>query len=116
VLTAGALFAQAGENKGIPWIEKLGGTMIRDDKAADRPIVSVNLDNTPVTSADLKLIAMLPQLQQLSLVGPLPVAGLKELAYLKDLRILALCKITDADLEGIAAMKQLQRLSRASAH
>lgn len=111
VLSGGTLFAQAGENKAISWIEKLGGTMVRDDKAAGRPVVSVNLDNTPISNADLKIIAMLPQLQQLSLVGPLPIAGLKELVHLKALRMLGLYKITDADLKGIAALKQLQRLT-----
>src|SRR5262249_21300610 len=93
--------ADEAEDRAVKAIEKLGGRIIRDEKAKGKPIVGVNLAATPVTDADLKALAGLKQLQRLDLRQThVTDAGLKELAGLKQLQKLYLnnTKVTDAGL------------------
>jgi hypothetical protein len=109
--------ADEAEDKAAKAIEKLGGRIIRDDKAKGKPIVSVYLVGGPVTDAGLKHLAGLKQLQLLVLsFTQVTDAGLKHLAGLKQLHGLYVgsTKVTDAGLEHLAGLKQLRELDLGS--
>jgi hypothetical protein len=102
VVTGTGLHAGEATDKAVKAIEKLGGTVTRDDKATGKPIVGVDLDRTQVTDAGLKMLAGLKQLQKLNLDHTrVTDTGLKELAGLKHLEVLVLSgtKVTDAGLK-----------------
>ena len=63
-------------------IEKLGGKVVRDEKAEGKPVREVDLSYKKVTDADLKELTACKQLQFLHLTHCTQVteAGLKELA------------------------------------
>ena len=46
--------ARADEASAVNAVEKLGGTVTRDDKLPGKPVIGVNLNNTRVTDAGLK--------------------------------------------------------------
>jgi hypothetical protein len=103
------------EDQAVTAIEKLGGKVVRDDKDPAKPVVTVDLSNTPVTDAGLKELAGLRGVQTLYLSGCEGVtdAGLKELAQLKGLQSLDLsgCQgVTNAGLKELAELKGLQSL------
>jgi hypothetical protein len=113
-LTPVCIRADEAENKAVKVIEKMGGTITRDKKAKDKPIVGVDLDNTIMTDAGLKHLVGLKQLRELYLrTTQVTDAGLKHLAGLKYLQTLALdeTKVTDAGLKHLAALKQLRVLN-----
>src|SRR5437879_1742866 len=68
----------------VKLVEKLGGTITRDEKQPDKPVIGVSLSRTKVTDANLKELKELNQLTTLDL-GDTNVtnAGLKELKELK---------------------------------
>ena len=75
-----AAWADDAEDKAVAFVEKLGGTVTRDDKAPSKPIIGVQLSNTYVTDAGLKELAPLKNLTWLSLGGTkVTDEGLKEL-------------------------------------
>jgi hypothetical protein len=80
------------EQTAIQAIEKLGGTITRDDKQPGRPVVAVDLSgsrNSVVTDAELKDLEELEQLQTLHLSWTqVTDAGLKNLEELEQLQTL----------------------------
>jgi internalin A len=112
LLLSGA--ARADEADAVKLVEKLGGTIKRDDKQPDKPVIEVSLVFTKeTTDADLKTLKELKQLKTLLITGPqVTDAGLKELKELKQLTQLDLLldKMTDAGLKELKELKQLTRL------
>ncbi len=101
------------EDKAVAFVEKLRGTVTRDDKATGKPVVTVSLGYTKVTDAGLKELAPLKNLTTFNLNGTeVTSAGLKELAPLKNLTNLDLwgTKVTDAGLKELANLKNLAAL------
>ena len=119
-------------------IQRLGGKVLFDEKAAGRPVYSVNfgqtgitndamksveelpelkvliLDDTKVTDAGLKCIRQLPQLRSLLLMNTgVTDAGLKNLKTLVHLETLLLdnTRVSDTGLEQIGGLTELRRLS-----
>src|SRR5262245_21350455 len=85
--------AAADAAKAEAALVKLGGRVIRDDKAADKPVVRVQLADTKATDADLAHLKAFPKLAELTLSGTnITDAGLKHLAELKNLASLSLAK------------------------
>src|SRR5262249_17962728 len=118
---------RADEAAAVAWVEKVGGSVTRDDKLPGRPVIAVALhgsilydtgveERAPyrhVTDATLKELAPLHALQQLDLHGTqVTGSGLKELAHLKNLQMLSLyrTKATDAGLKELAPLKDLRVL------
>jgi len=101
-----AVAGRADEAAAVKAIEKLGGKVTRDDKQPGKPAVSVDLDLTKVTDADLKELKELKSLQGLRL-GDTKVtdAGLKELKEVKSLQWLELggLQVTDAGVKELKA-------------
>jgi hypothetical protein len=96
--------ADEAEDKAVAFVEKLGGKVFRDEKAAGRPVVMVLLANTKVTNAGLKELAMLKKLASLNLAKTqVTDAGLKELTALKNLTVLYLggTKVTDTGAQEL---------------
>src|SRR5262249_54974808 len=110
--TAVCIRADEGEDKAVKAIEKLGGSITRDEKTKGKPIVGVDLGDTTVTDPGLKELAGLKQLQTLYLGTKVTDAGLKHLAGLKQLHSLYLSdtRVTNAGLKHLAGLKQIQRL------
>lgn len=74
----------------------------------------LSLQGLPITDADMRHIAAMPNLRVLRLSSRnLTKAGVEHLQGLKNLRVLALdgCPIGDKGLEAIAPMHKLERLS-----
>jgi hypothetical protein len=112
VILSGA--ARGDEASALKLIEQLKGTVRRDDKQNDKPVVAVRLRLTKVTDDDLKELKAFPQLADLNLSDTkVTDAGLKELKELKQLATLNLSatQITDAGLKDLQDFKQLQSLS-----
>ena len=53
--------------KAIAALKKLGGKVYRDETEPDKPVLGVDLDNTPATDEALALLELFPDLQMLSL-------------------------------------------------
>src|SRR5262249_1293565 len=101
------------EDRAAQYIAMLGGSVLRDEKQPDKPIVGVSLADTKVTDADLKSLVDLDHLWGLDLSGTkLTPTSLNALAPLKQLRSLALSRttLTDATVKQLACLTQLQRL------
>src|SRR5947209_7412588 len=81
--------ARADEASAVKAVEKLGGTVTRDDKLPGKPVIGVNLTgthDTQVTDAGLMELKDLKQLTTLYLNSTkVTGAGLKELKDLKQL-------------------------------
>src|SRR5438067_2530453 len=97
--------ARADEASAVKAVEKLGGTVTRDDKLPGKPVIGVNFNANPhvVTDAILKELKHFKQLTTLGLGGncfQVTDAGLKELADLKQLTTLGLgrTQVTDEGL------------------
>src|ERR1700733_4793066 len=67
LLAAAPLRADDAEDQAVKAVEKLGGTMVRDDNNPTRTIVEVDLSGTLVTDAGLKELAPLKGLLTLKL-------------------------------------------------
>ena len=105
--------ADDAEDKAVAFVEKLNGSLSRDEKAPGKPVVEVRLSGTKVTDAGLKELAALTKLTRLFLFKtPVTDAGLKELAPLKALTKLDLddTKVTDAGLKELATLTNLTNL------
>src|SRR5438874_4326071 len=61
--------ARADEASAVKAVEKLGGTVTRDDKLPGKPVIGVNLAGTQVTDAGLKELKDLKQLTYLDVSG-----------------------------------------------
>lgn len=94
------------EESAIAFVEKLGGTVTRDETQPGRPVIDVSLRGTNATDADLKEIAPFKNLTTLDLsLAPVTGAGMKELAPFKNLTYLFLAdtKVTDEGMKELAA-------------
>src|SRR5688572_13762631 len=98
--------ADDAEDKAVAFVEKLGGTVTRDEKQPGKPVVSVNLRYRKVTDAGVKELAVFKNLTTLHLNRTgVTDAGVKELAPLTNLTTLYLseCRgVTDAGLKELA--------------
>lgn len=111
LLSAPLTRADEAEDAAVRAVEKLGGTVSRDQTAPGAPVVVASLDKTGVADRDLKGLAGLKQLRVLNLFGTgVTDAGLKELAALKDLQGLDLrgTKVTDRGLKVLAVLQRLE--------
>jgi Leucine-rich repeat (LRR) protein len=110
--------AIVSEDEAVAALEKLGGKIVRDDRADGKPVISVKLDGSRAGDADLRNVAVLKQLRSLDLAGTGPTRmrisdqGLKELAGLERLTWLRIGgpKITDAGLAALARLRELEFL------
>jgi hypothetical protein len=106
--------AGEAEDRAVEAVQRLGGKVIRDEKAPDKPVIAVSLNTAAVTDAVLKELAGLKQLRTLDLRGTqITNTGLKELAGLQQLQELDLTdtRATCAGLQVLAGLQQLQTLS-----
>ena len=79
-----AVAGRADEATAVKMIEKLGGTVTRDNRIAGKPVVDVDLRGTKVTDAGLKELKEFKDLQTLNLAATkVTDAGLEELKELK---------------------------------
>ena len=109
VLADGGWSADA-EAKAVAAVERLGGTVTRDEERPGKPVVEVHLGFSQAADADLKELAALKRLQVLALsFTPVTDAGLKELAALPGLRKLYLndTGVTDAGMKEVARLRRL---------
>ncbi len=115
LLSAAPLYAGDAEAGAVKAVEKLGGSVVRDDTDPARPVVAVSFVAVPVTDRELKCLAALKGLKTLDLALCLGVtdAGVKELAALKVVQELNLSYTgaTDAGVKQLAALKGLKKLN-----
>jgi Leucine Rich repeat len=105
--------ADDAEDKAVQFIEKLGGSVVRDEKVDSKPVVEVCLQGTLFADADMKELAALKSLEALDLCATrFTDDGLAELTAFKRLQVLNLSctKVTDAGLKKLADVEKLQRL------
>jgi internalin A len=113
LLPSAVIRADEAEDKAAAFVEKLGGTVKRDEQKAGKPVFIVDLNSTKISDAGLKELTAFKQLQMLDLGNTnISNEGLKELAGLRRLQVLDLggTKISDAGLKELAGLQQLQRL------
>jgi hypothetical protein len=98
----------------IAAIQKLGGSVVTDAAAPDRPVIAVNLSFTDITDDGLSQLEELSQLRTLVLanVSKVSDAGLEHLKGLSELQSLSLenTKVDDAGLKQLDGLTQLQSL------
>ena len=95
--------ADDAEDKAAALVQKLGGTVVRDEKRSGQPVVEVDLSKSKVTGENLRALAPLQNLTALYLSHtPVTNADLKELAPFQKLRTLDLAytPVTDDGLSG----------------
>src|SRR6516162_7068094 len=105
--------ADDAEDKAAALVEKLGGRVQRDDKAADNPVIVVLLDDRDVTDATLKELKALRNLQTLRIAATkVTDAVIMELKEFKNLQVLVVenNKVTDAAFKELKALKNLKEL------
>jgi hypothetical protein len=110
LLVGTAARAGDGEDKAVTVIQKLGGRLTRDPKAKGKPVIHVDLGFTKMTDSGLKELAALKQLKVLFLHRTrVTNSGLKELAGLAQLEKLYLgaTQVTDAGLKELRGLKRL---------
>jgi hypothetical protein len=98
---------------------KLGGKAIRDPKAPDHPIVSIDLHGTGVRDADLAMLEGLATVHTLNLYGTrITDAGLVHLRGLTGLQTLHLneTSVGDAGLKHLEGLKNLKELGLNRTH
>jgi hypothetical protein len=102
------------QEKALAEIQKLGGHVTVDEDAPGKPVIEVNLAQTPVTDAGLTLLKALPRLQVLDLsqtqVTDAGLASLKGLDQLQSLYLLR-TNIADAGLQQLASLPNLRDLN-----
>jgi hypothetical protein len=112
ILCSSAPVRADAEDKAVEAIKKLGGSVMRDDNAAGKPVVRVDLRGTKTTDADLKELKEFKSLRTLDLFNTkVTDAGLKELKEIKSLRILYINKTevtNDAVKELLKALPDLK--------
>ncbi len=97
-------------------VEGLGGNVIRDPARAGHPVVSVELGNTRVQDADLRVLQQFPELRELHLIGTeVTDAGMREVGQLKGLQLLNLrrTRVTDQGLRELTGLVNLRTLDLA---
>src|SRR5262249_18617200 len=105
--------ADDGEDRAAAFVQKLGGTVQRDSKRPDNPVVGVALPRTRFTDADARELAAFKNLTALDLfLTEVTDAGVQELAAHKALIALDLgrTKVTDAGAKELAALTRLTKL------
>jgi internalin A len=110
VFSSAPVRADDAEDTAVAFVEKLGGNILRDEKAPGKPVVWVLMAGTKMTDAGLKELAPLKNLTTLNLTSTqVSDAGLKALAPLKNLTTLVLTgtEVTDAGLKNLAPLKNL---------
>lgn len=91
-------------------LKKIGGKFTRGPKEHGEPIVGLDLSETGITGAGMKLLAGLKKLETLKLAGvDIGDAGMKELRELKNLRSLDLTRVNLTDA-GLVYLKELPHL------
>jgi hypothetical protein len=114
LLAAAPQHGDEAEGQAVMAVENLGGTVVGDESDPAKPVIEVNLSDTPVTNTGLKQLAALKRLKSLKLNNCKGVtdAGLVELAALKELKelVISRTKVTDAGLKDLAALKGLKEL------
>ena len=76
--------ADEAEDKAVAFMKKIGGKVIRDEKAPGKPVVTVDLLGTQLTDAGLKELVAFKNLTTLHLAGTkVGDAGVKELVALR---------------------------------
>ncbi|HVS39193.1 MAG TPA: caspase family protein [Gemmataceae bacterium] len=101
------------EAKAVAVVERLGGTVTRDEERPGKPVVEVHLGFSKASDADLKELAGLTRLQVLALPSTaVSDAGMKRLATLPSLRKLYLndTGVTDAGMKDLLPLHSLQAL------
>jgi hypothetical protein len=135
-----ACFADEAEDQVAAWLVKLGGTVERDRKSAQSPVVSatlpasiddqaigriavfrhlqvLDLSQTQITNVGLRSLSELRHLRELDLLGTAiggdgckVIAGLRELHKLN----LAHTSVADGDVDALAKLPQLRELDLSS--
>ena len=113
--TARADEAPKSEADVLKLIESLGGSYVRDNDVADKPVIYVRLSATEVKDEHLKHLRLLPRVQILD-IGFTTVTdkGLDHVKALPNLKVLQLVdakKITDKGLSTLVGMKDLENLN-----
>jgi hypothetical protein len=105
--------ADDAEDKSIADINKLGGTIERDDKKPGAPVIAVDFSKKEVKDADLKCLQNLGELRSLKLDNSrITDDGLKFVKELKNLRRLTLSftAISDEGLKHLTSLSHLEFL------
>jgi hypothetical protein len=99
------------EDAAVRAVERLGGRVVRDERAKGRPVVGVDLHGTATTDADLKILLAFAHLRDLDL-GQTRItdAGLQRLGCLPELCDLTLSNTTVTD-DGLKALLGLPHLT-----
>jgi hypothetical protein len=106
--------ADTDEDKALEKVEEIKGRVERDDKAAGKPVVGVDLRGADVTADVLKALRAFKKLRVLRLWhAPVTDEMLDEVKALSSLEVLELdaTKVTDEGLPKLAALKSLRNLS-----
>ena len=121
VFVAAPLYAGEAEDAAVKAVEKLGGSVTRDDQDPAHPVVAEALVASPlVTDSGLKELAAFKGLKALDLPLCLGVTdkGMKHVAALTGLEAqdLGYTQVTDAGLKDLAALKGLKQLDLEGTH
>jgi hypothetical protein len=95
---------KTGPEATLELIQKLGGSYKTDDRLADKPVVTVDLRDTPVADNQLEALRELPQLKILVLDGTkISDAGIDALTDCKGLErvFLRMTRVTPAGIERL---------------
>jgi hypothetical protein len=111
---------RAAEERAVQAILRLGGKVLRDEKAPGKPVIAVFLNTPAMTDAGLEVLGELRQLRELDLTGSrVTASGLKELAGLQQLQTLHLGETqcfaprgwAPDFLEALVRLRQLKTLT-----
>jgi internalin A len=113
VLACGVARADEGEDAAAKWAESVEGRVVRDAKAAGKPVVEVAFGpvNKKVTDDGLKELAGLKNLKSLTIFfcDQIGDAGMKHVKGLTTLETLGLGNTSVTD-DGLAELKDLKKL------
>jgi len=113
--TAGEGSTDRADDAGaIAAVEKLGGTLTRDDKIPGQPVTGVDLGGTAATDADLSRLRGLRHLQSLELrKTKVTDAGMENLKGLGNLQTLSVecIEVTGAGIEKLKGLTKLRSLT-----
>lgn len=110
VLTsASSSFADPAEDAAIKFVEKLGGSVHRDRKVKNGPVIGAVLGRTAITDKDIKGLAGLKSMTMLDVSesAKLTDAAMKQIAALKTITDLRMEKVavTDDGLKDLAGLE-----------